>query len=67
MEKMHNLLEDNLNKLESNIKSLEKFINPISKAIDPTMKEESLIFIDKMKTVLGKIKKYVKKEVEELR
>lgn len=67
VEKMHNLLEDNLNKLESNIKSLEKFINPISKAIDPTMKEESLIFIDKMKTVLGKIKKYVKKEVEELR
>ncbi|MBI2450702.1 MAG: hypothetical protein HYV47_04185 [Candidatus Nealsonbacteria bacterium] len=67
VEKMHNLLENNLIKLEENLRSLEKFINPITKDIDPTMQEESLVFIGKMKEVLGKIKKYVKKEVEELR
>jgi len=67
IEKMHDLLMANLTKLESNMKNLEKFYNPVSKTIDPSLKEESLSSIKKMWDVLDKIKKYVKKEVEDLK
>ncbi|MBI2041993.1 MAG: hypothetical protein HYT20_03180 [Candidatus Nealsonbacteria bacterium] len=67
VEKMHNLLKDNLDKLENNIENLDKFVSPISKEIDSTMKTESLIFIKRMQETLDKIRKYVKKEVEEMK
>lgn len=67
VEKMHNLLRENLEKLESNIKNIPKFINPITKDIDPTLESETMEFIKKMKGVLAKIKRYVKREVEELK
>lgn len=65
--KMHDLLTENLTKLENNIKNLEKFYNPISKTIDTSLKEESMVFIKRMREVLEKIRKYVKKEVEDLK
>lgn len=67
VEKMHNLLQENLNKLENNVRNLDKFVNPISKDIDSTMKAESMAFIKRMQEVLEKIRKYVKQEVEGLK
>lgn len=67
VEKMHDLLKENLEKLSNNISNLEKFISPLTKTIDPTLKEESLSFISRMREILDKIRKYVKKEVEGLK
>ncbi len=67
VQKMHDLLGENLTKLETNIRNLEKFYNPISKTIDTSLKEESLAFIKRMREVLEKLRKYVKGEVEGLK